>query len=108
MHPIQPSGPGSSIPPELEMLSRIIDAQSPAVRELFQYALIMLMVENGKAAVIDRRVIDAREYLTFKTSADESFTIVKPEVSPELLERMREMAREVLREDSADDTAKSV
>lgn len=108
MYPTRPSDTDSSIPPELEMLSRIIDAQSPAARELFRYALIMLMVENGKAAVIDRRVIDAREYLTFKTSADESFTIVKPDVSPDLLERMREMAREVLREDSADDTGKSV
>jgi hypothetical protein len=101
MNPTQPSDTSSSIPPELEMLSRIVDGQSPMVREIFQYALIMLMVENDKAEVLDRRVIDAREYLTFKTNAGETFTIVKPDVSPELLEQVREAAREITREDDA-------
>jgi len=67
---------------------------------LFQYALVMPMVENGNAKVIERHVTDdAREHLTFRTSAGDTFTIVKPDVSSELLTKMTEMAREVLRQD---------
>ncbi len=66
----------SSLPPELEMFAHILDGQAPSVRELFQYALRMLMVENGKAEVVERHVIDLREHLTFKTVAGEVFTII--------------------------------
>jgi len=103
MFSAQPSDPESSLPPELAMLARAVDGQSPAVRELFQYALVMLMVEDGSVTMIERHVIDAREHLTFKTSQNESFTIIKPEASPELLEGVRQMAREVLRGNNAEE-----
>jgi len=86
--------------PELEMFARIFDGQSPQVRELFQYALVMLSVEDGRAEVIERQTIDLREHLTFKTVAGDLFTLVKPDVSAELLAHMIELAREVLREGS--------
>ena len=89
----------NNIPPELEILSRIVDGQAPAVRELFQYALTMLMVEDGTAEVVERHVIDLREHLTFRTNAGDLFTIVKPDVNGNLLARMREMARDVLSDD---------
>ena len=89
----------ADLPPEFEMLSRIIDAQAPNVRELFQYVLTMLLVEEGKAEIVERHTIDLREHLTLRTVAGDSFTIVKPDVSDELLTKMREMAREILDED---------
>ncbi len=81
------------------MFSRLLDGQPPNVRELFQYALIMLMVEDSKAHIIEQHTIDAREHLTLRTVAGDSFTIVKPFVSEELLAELRAMAREVLNED---------
>lgn len=39
----------SDLPPDLAMLSHILDGQPPQVRELFHYALFMLLIENGKA-----------------------------------------------------------
>jgi hypothetical protein len=59
----------------------------------------MLMVEDGKADIVERHTIDAREHLTLRTVAGDTFTIVKPYVSEELLGEMRELAREILDED---------
>lgn len=87
----------NGIPPELEMFSRIVDGQPPDVRELFQYALTMLLVEDGKAEIVEQHTIDAREHLTLRTVAGDSFAIVKPFVSEELLAKMTEMARDILR-----------
>jgi hypothetical protein len=93
-----------SIPPELEMLSRIVDGQAPAVRELFQYALVMLLTESGKASLVERHVIDLREHLTFRTIAGETFTLIKPAVDQALLDHMMELAREVLKEEPDETT----
>ncbi len=96
----------SPFPSKYEMFGRILDGQSPQVRELIQYAIAILAVEDGTAELVDRQIIDAREHHTFRTTAGETFTLVKPDVSSEELERVREMAREVLREGSADDPGK--
>jgi hypothetical protein len=89
------------------MFSRIVDGQSPDVRELFQYALTMLMVEDGKAEIVEQHTIDARDHLTLRTVAGDSFTIVKPFVSEELLAKMIEMARDILREEQGNGEANS-
>jgi hypothetical protein len=86
----------NGIPPELEMFSRLVDGQPPDVRELFQYALTMLMVEDGKAEIVEQHTLDAREHLTLRTVGGDSFTIIKPFVSEELLAKMRTTAREIL------------
>ena len=91
----------TNLPPDFEMLFRIIDGQLPQVRELFQYALVMLMVENGKARMTERHVTDdAREHFTYRTNAGDVFTIIKPDVSDELLAKMTKIAREILRDDA--------
>ena len=51
--------------------------QPPAVRELFQYAVMMLMIENYKAE-IKWRTVNQREWVTVRTVAGELFNIVKP------------------------------
>ena len=88
------------------MFGRILDGQSPRMRELIQYAIAILAVEDGTAELIERHVIDAREHHTFRTATGETFTVVKPDVSSEELERVREMAREVLREGGANNPGK--
>ncbi len=97
----------SDLPPEIEMLSRIVDGQSPDVRELFHYALTMLMVEDGKAEIVEQHTIDAREHLTLRTVAGDAFTIVKPLGSEELLATMRATARDILREEQGNGEANS-
>jgi len=86
------------LPKELEILAQRIEGEPAQSRELLHYALTMLMVEDGRAEIIDRPVIDSHEHLTIKTLAGDVFTIARPAVSDELLNRMREMARRVLQE----------
>ena len=94
----------NDLPPNLTMLARIVDGQTPDVRELFHYALVMLLVEDGKAQIIAQRTIDARQWLTIRTVAGELFSIVKPHVIDARLAELQEMAREVLREDHGEGT----
>ncbi len=59
--------PEPTLPPDLALLTHIVETPPPDVQGLFQYALTMLMVEDGKAQVVERRKIDCREWLTVLT-----------------------------------------
>ena len=52
------SSSGFDLPPELDAFASYLDAHMPNVRELFQYALAMLMIENRKAKVIETHTTD--------------------------------------------------
>ncbi len=87
-----------NLTPDLALLARLIDTQLPEVRESFQYALVMLLIEDRKAEIIERRMIDLREWLTIRTVGGELFDIVKPTVSEARLAELLQMAKEVLAE----------
>ncbi len=57
----------------------------------------MLLVEDGKANIVERRTIDGREWIYILTSSHELFSVVEPEVGEDVLEYLREMARDALR-----------
>jgi hypothetical protein len=86
----------SDLPPDLAMLARVVDRQSPATRELFQYALVLMLIEDGKAEIVERRRVDRREWVTVRTVAGELFSIAKPDESDEMLETLKVLAREIL------------
>ena len=74
------------LPPELEALAPFLDAEAPNVRELFQYALAMLMVEAGKADIVQRvKTDDGRTHVQIVTAAGDAFSVVVPAVGEELL-----------------------
>ncbi len=93
--------PELTLPPDLALLAHIVDAQPPDVQALFQYGMTMLLIEDGKAQIVERRKIDHREWLTVRTVTGEVFEIVKPDVSEERLAQLRDMAREVLDDERA-------
>ncbi len=86
-----------SLTPDLALLARVMDMQRPDLRESFQYALVMLLVEDRKAEIIERRMIDLREWLTIRTLNGELFDIVEPNVSKTQLDKLQTMARQVLK-----------
>ncbi len=88
-----------SLPPELQAIAQLMDEQPEDVRELFQYALTMLMIEDGKAKIVETHHVDNLEYLTVETSAGDVFEIIKPQVREDLLGKMRALAREILEQD---------
>ncbi len=92
----------SEFPPGLATFSQIVDAQPVDVRELFHYALAMLLVEDSKATIVERRTIDGREWLRLVTTGNELFSVVKPDVDDDVLARLRGMAREALEDESGE------
>lgn len=90
-----------SLPPELVAFSSFLDAQPLNVRELFQYALTMLMVEKNHASIIAENTRDdGKHWFTFRTTAGDVFAIARPDVPKELLLQMMEMAREITDEEN--------
>jgi hypothetical protein len=91
----------SDLPQDLGKLACVVDLQSPAARELFHYALVLLLVEDGKAEIIVRRTVDARERVTVRTVAGELFSIVKPDESDDMMETLKVLAREIVNAERA-------
>ncbi len=89
----------SDLPPKFAVLSRVVGAQEDNAREMFQYALALIMVEDGEAKITDQRTVSMREQLTLRTVEGETFTILKPDIRDELLAQLKEMVREVLDEE---------
>ena len=90
----------AELPPALQMYARFLDGQSPTARELFQYAIAVLLIEQDQAKVVERHVIDERVHLTLRTITGDTFTVVIPNVDKELLAEMVDQARDLLREES--------
>lgn len=82
------------LPPDLEALSAFVDSQLPEVREIFQYALAMLLLEEGGASM-GEPTTDAggRTHVQVLTTAGNSFDVVKPTVSEPMLEQMMTIMR---------------
>jgi hypothetical protein len=92
------------LPPELDAFASYLDAQLPNVRELFHYALAMLMIEDAKAKIVETHTTDdRRQRMLIQTIAGDSFSIAKPLVEHALLEQMMKIAREVVAEDGEND-----
>jgi len=89
----------NTLPPALDALAHLMDAQPANVRELFQWSLAMLIVEQGKARIIEQHTMDERVYCTYATSAADVFSVVKPNVRDELLQEMMATVREIVAED---------
>lgn len=92
--------------PDLDKLSDMVDAQSPEVREQFQYALGILLVENGEAEIVEQHRIDDRAWIIVRTANGELFSVVKPEGNAERLPNLRAIAAECLEEHALAFTSK--
>ncbi len=88
-----------TLPPTLAAFADLLDAQPGPVQVAFQYCLAMLMVEAGKAEMVETQPGEAGAMCIFKTVAGEMFTVLKPPMSVEVEAKMMEMVREILREE---------
>ena len=68
----------NDLPPELAQFAALLDAQPEPVQTVFQYCLAMLMVEAGKAQLIQTAPSENGPICTFKTVAGDTFTLLKP------------------------------
>ena len=89
----------TDLPPELQALSALLDAQPGHVQTAFQYCLALLMVEAGKAALIATTPGESGAICTFQTVAGDVFSLNKPLLSIEDEAAVREYLRQILDEE---------
>ena len=86
-------------PAELQMFGDFIDSQPPPVREAFQYCLCLMMVETGGMKLVKTIPGDEKVLCYFETTAGDSFTIPRADITPEQEADIVEVLREILRDE---------
>ena len=81
------------IPFEVGALQQLADTQPGVARELFYWALAMVMVERGKARIVEQHTEDGREHITFASPEGEVVKTVRPDVNDTVLEQMMTAVR---------------
>lgn len=91
--------PDTDLPPQFQALLAILENQPPEVQKAFQFLMAMAMEEAGKFKLLNVSETSGEMHCTFKSTAGEVFSIVKPEMSKELEEKVRKEIRQILREE---------
>lgn len=88
----------NNLPPEFQPLLSELARQPQNVRALWRYAIVLLLIDDEKARVVDSQWNGENLHLIVQTVAGERFSIVHPAMSEEteklLLERIREIVEE--------------
>ena len=82
--------------PEIQMIGAYVDAQPQTVREAFQYCLALMMVESGKAQLVETIPGDEGIICHFETVAGDSFAIKRPKMARELEADLIDALNEIL------------
>lgn len=61
----------NDLPPELQPLASLLDAQPPKVQEAFQFLLATAMHEAGKFELLNVVQVDGRRHYTFRGAIGE-------------------------------------
>jgi hypothetical protein len=83
-------------------LADLLSEQSPNVRDLFRYALMLAMIDDEKARVIGARLEEEREWLTLETVAGDLFEIVRPPISEEVELQLMKQVRVIIADEDDD------
>lgn len=89
----------TNLPPELQQLAALLDAQPGPVQAAFQYCLALLMAEAGKAEMIATRPSESGTICTFRTAAGDVFSLTKPPLSADREATVRQTLRQILAEE---------
>lgn len=85
------------LPPEMDKIARRANLHSSDARELFAYALALLLVDQRRATIVERKSMGLRERVVFRGGNGNTFAVVRPLVSDMTLKRAKVLARIVLR-----------
>jgi hypothetical protein len=74
----------TDLPHELAAFASLLDAQPVPTRDAFNYCLALLMVETGKARLVETVPGENGPVCTFESSAGERFSLTKPAMTEEM------------------------
>jgi hypothetical protein len=89
----------NSLPPEPTAFAALIDAQPAPIRDTFNYLLCLLTAKRGVLRLVETRPGADGEVAVFRSSAGETFTIVRPPLAPDIEARIRTTLRDIPDED---------
>ena len=89
----------TSLPFELAAFASLLDAQPASARDAFNYCLALLMVEAGKARLVETVPGENGAVCVFESSAGEQFSLPKPAMTDKMEAGVKEMLREILDEE---------
>jgi hypothetical protein len=91
------------LPPEIEQVAHLAGRQRPGVREMFRYALMLAMIDDGKARITGTRIEADHEYLTDQTIAGDGCEIERPPIDEELESEPMRGIRHIVAEEGGED-----
>lgn len=68
----------TDIPSEMQSVLDTMSAERPEVREMFRYALVLMMIDDEKARVIGTRTENDQELIAVRTITGDEFEFVYP------------------------------
>lgn len=90
----------ADLPTEFEPLLKLLQAQPQSVRELFQFAIVLMMIDDEKARLIGTSAEDGKTHWQIRTILGDEFRIVKPDVSEETEQMLLQQVRQILADDT--------
>jgi hypothetical protein len=84
--------------PKIDQLADPFSKKRPEVRELFRYALVLVMIDDEKARIIGTRV-EEREWFTVETVAGDVFEAAHPPISEEVEAQLMRQVRAIIADD---------
>ncbi len=71
------------LPPEFDPLLVELADQPEPIREMWCYALVLMMIDDEKARIISSQLENGQEVIAVRTIAGDEFEIERPAVSAE-------------------------
>lgn len=90
----------TNLPPEFQPLLVELAAQPENVHAMWRYAVVLMMIDDEKARVIETRQQGDETHLTVQTLAGERFSIARPAMSEETERVLLEQIRAIVEDES--------
>lgn len=92
----------NELPTEFQPLLDELAAEPESVREMWHYAMVLMMIDDEKARVVKSQQDGELLQLVVRTNAGEEFSIVRPAMSQETEQLLLEQIREIVEEEKSD------
>lgn len=89
-----------ALPPEFESLLELVAEQPEHVRAMWRYALVLMMIDDEKARIIESYQVGDVLHLTVQTRTGDRFEIERPVMSEEAEQLLLEQIRRVVEEEA--------
>lgn len=87
------------LPPEMQGVLDALSAQTPEVRAIFRYALILLMIDDERARVLGTRIENGQTLLQVRTIGGDEFEVERPALGERAEKKLLDQIREIVTEE---------